>query len=383
MIVPRHPQRFDEVAALLRERGLAFVRRSEARPVPADVRLRARRQHGRDDARTTPRPTSRSSAAASLPLGAQNLIEACAVGTPVHDRPVHVQFRAGGGGGDRGRRGAPGTRRGRGVREARRLLGDAAARRRMGEAGAALLRRASRRDRAHDGDRRAARALISPASARRGSAPATGGSRVTARSAGNRRLDRIHADLRRLGRLRPASRRGCVCDRASVLCRPRRDRWPRSVASFFTAVFAAGAGAPTSRAGALASAALGGIATGTDAASAGTLAATGAWARAGPAPRQRRLRGVAGAAAATGSAAGVSMDFSTGAGFAATGHDGGGALGRRGNGAGTAATVLSGGRVSTLAAAREFAADSPGRAPSARCWLRLPRLSAGVDGARG
>jgi 3-deoxy-D-manno-octulosonic-acid transferase len=36
-IVPRHPQRFDEVASLLRARGLAFARRSDEAAVPADV----------------------------------------------------------------------------------------------------------------------------------------------------------------------------------------------------------------------------------------------------------------------------------------------------------------------------------------------------------
>jgi 3-deoxy-D-manno-octulosonic-acid transferase len=37
MIVPRHPQRFDDVAALLTARGVAFRRRSDERPVPGDV----------------------------------------------------------------------------------------------------------------------------------------------------------------------------------------------------------------------------------------------------------------------------------------------------------------------------------------------------------
>ena len=61
---PRHPQRFDAVAALLAERGLRFVRRSANTPVPADVARRARRLAGRAARATTPRRTSRSSAAA-------------------------------------------------------------------------------------------------------------------------------------------------------------------------------------------------------------------------------------------------------------------------------------------------------------------------------
>jgi 3-deoxy-D-manno-octulosonic-acid transferase len=37
VIVPRHPQRFDDVAALLTARGVAFRRRSDERPVPDDT----------------------------------------------------------------------------------------------------------------------------------------------------------------------------------------------------------------------------------------------------------------------------------------------------------------------------------------------------------
>src|SRR6185437_6904659 len=39
VIVPRHPQRFDAVAALLAEHGLAFARRSGDGAVPADVAI--------------------------------------------------------------------------------------------------------------------------------------------------------------------------------------------------------------------------------------------------------------------------------------------------------------------------------------------------------
>ena len=39
VIVPRHPQRFQAVADLLRARGIPFIRRSENRSVPADVAL--------------------------------------------------------------------------------------------------------------------------------------------------------------------------------------------------------------------------------------------------------------------------------------------------------------------------------------------------------
>ena len=48
VIVPRHPQRFDEVAALLREAGVAFERRSSNRPRAGRRGRRARRLDGRD-----------------------------------------------------------------------------------------------------------------------------------------------------------------------------------------------------------------------------------------------------------------------------------------------------------------------------------------------
>ena len=47
VIVPRHPQRFDEVGALLAARGIAFVRRSANAPVPPRRRRPARRYAGR------------------------------------------------------------------------------------------------------------------------------------------------------------------------------------------------------------------------------------------------------------------------------------------------------------------------------------------------
>src|ERR1017187_8975271 len=39
VIVPRHPQRFEEVAALVKQRGFKVQRRSENRPVEADTRI--------------------------------------------------------------------------------------------------------------------------------------------------------------------------------------------------------------------------------------------------------------------------------------------------------------------------------------------------------
>jgi 3-deoxy-D-manno-octulosonic-acid transferase len=105
ILVPRHPQRFDEVAALLEKRGLRYERRSQwAEPAAAAAAQAA-----------TPRRLSENVTvllgdsmgelgayyAASdvafiggslLPLGGQNLIEACGVGTPVLIGPHVFNF---------------------------------------------------------------------------------------------------------------------------------------------------------------------------------------------------------------------------------------------------------------------------------------------------
>jgi 3-deoxy-D-manno-octulosonic-acid transferase len=93
LVVPRHPQRFDEVAQLIESRGLACARRSRGpwpqQPAPATVLLG-----------DTMGEMALYYAAADLALiggslrefGAQNLIEACAVGTPVVLGPSTYNF---------------------------------------------------------------------------------------------------------------------------------------------------------------------------------------------------------------------------------------------------------------------------------------------------
>jgi 3-deoxy-D-manno-octulosonic-acid transferase len=92
-IVPRHPQRFDEVARLIVERGFSVVRRSSAAwnaPLADDAVLLG----------DSMGEMSMYYAAADvaliggslLPYGAQNLIEACAVGTPVVLGPSTYNF---------------------------------------------------------------------------------------------------------------------------------------------------------------------------------------------------------------------------------------------------------------------------------------------------
>jgi 3-deoxy-D-manno-octulosonic-acid transferase len=93
LIVPRHPQRFDEVARLIEERGFACLRRSRG-PWPASVPL------GTVLLGDTMGEMALYYATADVALiggslrdfGAQNLIEACAVGTPVVLGPSTFNF---------------------------------------------------------------------------------------------------------------------------------------------------------------------------------------------------------------------------------------------------------------------------------------------------
>jgi 3-deoxy-D-manno-octulosonic-acid transferase len=81
LLVPRHPQRFDEVARMAEERGLSVARRSNLpEQVDADVLL------GDSMGEMFAYYAACDCAfigGSLLPLGGQNLIEACAVGKPV------------------------------------------------------------------------------------------------------------------------------------------------------------------------------------------------------------------------------------------------------------------------------------------------------------
>ena len=92
VIVPRHPQRFQAVADLLRARGIPFIRRSENRPVPADVAMVLG-----DSLGELPGYYSAADVAFVggnlLPLGGHNLIEPIAMGTPTIVGPHTFNFR--------------------------------------------------------------------------------------------------------------------------------------------------------------------------------------------------------------------------------------------------------------------------------------------------
>ena len=154
VIVPRHPQRFAAVASLLAERGIPFQRRSEERPVGAAARVVLGDSLGElygfyaacDIAFV---------GGSLLPLGGQNLLEACAAGKPVLVGPhtfnfeeatrLAVQAGAALQVGDE-------EELGRALAE---LLGDTDRRQRMGEAGMSLMRQ-------HQGAARRIVALLQP-----------------------------------------------------------------------------------------------------------------------------------------------------------------------------------------------------------------------------
>jgi 3-deoxy-D-manno-octulosonic-acid transferase len=137
VIVPRHPQRFDEVAALMRDRGLRFVRRSEAQLVPPDCNFALGDSMGELIAYYAAADVALIGGSL-LPYGAQNLIEASAVGTPVLLGPSTFNFAQAAAEAIAAGAAVPVRDAEEAVREAAALLEDAARRQRMGEAGRAF-----------------------------------------------------------------------------------------------------------------------------------------------------------------------------------------------------------------------------------------------------
>ena len=93
MIVPRHPQRFDDVAQMVQARGLSLVRRSKAgtAPLNADVRVFLGDSMGEMFAYYSACDLA-FVGGSLLPLGGHNLIEASAVGKPVLIGPHTFNF---------------------------------------------------------------------------------------------------------------------------------------------------------------------------------------------------------------------------------------------------------------------------------------------------
>jgi 3-deoxy-D-manno-octulosonic-acid transferase len=90
VLVPRHPQRFDEVAAQLAQRGLSTVRRSVALPGP-ETQVWLGDSMGEMAAYFTLADLA-FIGGSLLPLGGQNLIEAAACGCPVLVGPHTFNF---------------------------------------------------------------------------------------------------------------------------------------------------------------------------------------------------------------------------------------------------------------------------------------------------
>jgi 3-deoxy-D-manno-octulosonic-acid transferase len=91
VIVPRHPQRFEEVCTLLAAAGHAVIRRSENKDVPADCRFVVGDSMGEMGAYFSACDVA-FVGGSLLPFGGQNFIEACALGVPVLLGPHTYNF---------------------------------------------------------------------------------------------------------------------------------------------------------------------------------------------------------------------------------------------------------------------------------------------------
>jgi 3-deoxy-D-manno-octulosonic-acid transferase len=95
LIVPRHPQRFDEVAELVRQAGFTLARRSSWDATPPTAALQAQVWLG-DTMREMAQYYATSNVAllggSFAPLGGQNLIEAAACGCPLVMGPSTFNF---------------------------------------------------------------------------------------------------------------------------------------------------------------------------------------------------------------------------------------------------------------------------------------------------
>jgi 3-deoxy-D-manno-octulosonic-acid transferase len=91
VIVPRHPQRFDEVARLIQQQGLTLQRRSEHAAITPATQVVLGDSMGEMFAYYAACDVA-FIGGSLLPFGGQNLIEACAVGKPVLIGPHTYNF---------------------------------------------------------------------------------------------------------------------------------------------------------------------------------------------------------------------------------------------------------------------------------------------------
>jgi 3-deoxy-D-manno-octulosonic-acid transferase len=138
VIVPRHPERFDAVAALARERGFAVARRSDARPAGDDVQVvigdsmgEMLAYYGAADVVIM--------GGSLLAYGSQNLIEPCAVGKPVIVGPSTYNFEEAADGAIAGGAAVRVADAGAAIEYAAKLARDVARREAMGRAALAFV----------------------------------------------------------------------------------------------------------------------------------------------------------------------------------------------------------------------------------------------------
>ena len=139
VIVPRHPQRFNEVAQLIERRGLRYQRRSEEAAVDPRTQVLLGDSMGEMFAYYAACDVAFIGGSLLL-FGGQNLIEACAVGKPVLIGPHTYNFAEAAESAIAAgavRRVATAEEL---MREARRLLADPGAAARMGEAALAFAK---------------------------------------------------------------------------------------------------------------------------------------------------------------------------------------------------------------------------------------------------
>ena len=137
VIVPRHPQRFDDVAALIEGRRVAHRRLSTGDALAPETRVLLGDSMGEMTAHYAACDIA-FVGGSLLPFGGQNLIEACAVGRPVLIGPHTYNFAEAA---DKAIEAGAARRTGTAedvMREAGRLFDDAAALARMGDRGLAF-----------------------------------------------------------------------------------------------------------------------------------------------------------------------------------------------------------------------------------------------------
>ena len=138
VIVPRHPQRFDEVTRLAAERGFEVARRSVERAVPPGVRVAIGDSMGEMLAYYAAADVA-IIGGSFLDFGGQNLIEACALGRPVIVGPYTYNFEEAAKGAVKAGAALRVPDAAQAMREANALSADAARRESMGAKGLAFV----------------------------------------------------------------------------------------------------------------------------------------------------------------------------------------------------------------------------------------------------